>query len=527
MPDSIEARVGQAKVQARDGQLEAARDRLKALLAEEPEHVEASLTLAEVLTRMGTPEKAAEIVQKLQQRQPPLQNPLELARLQMVLGLIAEHQPDRLPAAADAYRAAYDIVGHGDVEPTIALVRVLVTRQKAEAAAGNRKNADALGKEAETLIKPLEAAATGDAALAVTLGVAYLATGKPADAETWFRRAIVARSTDAEAYLQLGLALHAQQKDAEAVESLKKAMLLDENREDVGLQLAVLYEDLERDADAAAVYRKLLEARSPTINARARAGRFFARTGDARAAEEQGKKIAAEQPRNPAGLFLQAEGLYNAGKLEEARRLYQEASDADPTPQYLDGLGRAAEALGRSGDQRYKEMAIDAYRKATELSPRYLHPLVGRGLLHIERHEYDAALPVLEQALALKPGDGSILYNMGICHYSVRDFPRAIDILGQAVRASPKLADAHYLMGLAYFELEKLPQAAAALTSATDLAADTSPWLTEALYQLGSIQRRLRNDSAAVHAWQRYLDRSPTNQAQVIEVKRLIMGLKK
>src|SRR5262249_47545020 len=152
--------------------------------------------------------------------------------------------------------------------------------------------------------------------------------------------------------------------------------------------LARIYEATHRDASAREVLTKLLAAKDPSLEARASAGRFFARHGESDKAGEQGALIYAIDPANPAGLYLKAEGALADGKIEEAAKLFRAAVDADRDPQYLDGQGRAAEVQAKTtGDLKYQDLALRAFQAAAAAAPSMINPLLGQGRIYVERRD--------------------------------------------------------------------------------------------------------------------------------------------
>jgi tetratricopeptide (TPR) repeat protein len=533
LPRATAALVGEAETELRDGNIEAAVGAAERALQRDPDDVAANLVAAEVDVRRGKRAEARSRLDALANRQPPLQSPLDRARLLVLTGALLEAETGKETEALAAYDEARAIVGAADVGPSIAAARLLARLADKAGDARRTEEAADFRKRADALLAPLAAQAEADPATSVSLGVAYLAAEDPARAETWLRRALAARPTDAEAHFQLAGALERQGKRADSLEALRKAFELEPARVDVGLALARGLDEAGRKSDAGAMYEKLLAGPDVSVEVRIRAGRFWARTGDIARARAQGALIRQADADDPNGLFLEAEGLLADKKLVEARRLYQQAADASEDALFLDGLGRTAEALGAAqGDSRYKDEALRAYTRANELEPTLLTSVIGRGRLLLERRDAAKALAALEAANKLKPGDPDVQYGIGVAHQELGDRKNAVDWLARALKARPR-AEGFYRLGLLYYDLDRARDAAGALWSATDLGTGDEkrlgtqvPWLTDALYLLGSIENALRHDAQARRAWEQYLSRGPTNQTQQQEVRRLMLGLR-
>ncbi|MCL4226810.1 MAG: tetratricopeptide repeat protein, partial [Myxococcales bacterium] len=525
----VGALVSAAALELRDGKLDEAATQIEKAIGLAPASVRANLVAAELDLARSRLADAAQRLAALRARTPPLAGD-ELGRLHLIDGmrLEAEQQPD---AALAAYAEAARVLGTDALEPAIAAAMLLGRMAGAARAAKDEVRAKALEAQASERLERLAAEAEADPTLAVTLGVTYLAAGAAADSERWLRKALARRPRDVEATFQLAEALRRQGKQDEALATLVKAFELDPTRIDLGVELARGFEAAGEDVRAAELFRRLVAVPTATLDVRLRAGRFFARVRDVEAARKQGELILEVDPASATGLFLRAEGLLADGNLDEARTLLQRAVKADPDPQFLDGLGRACEALAaRSGDTARRDEALTAYVQASDLDPKMLNPRLGRGRLHMERNEHGKALAAFQEALELAPAEPSIPYGIGMAYAELNDRARAVEWLTRAVRAKAR-ADAYYRLGVIHFDMENSGAAAAALARATELGlADeralgvTVPWLTDAYWLLGTAERARASDGAKCRAWRAYLERNPTNRVQADEVRREMLG---
>ena len=517
--------VSLAATELADGKIDAAAEAAAKALALAPDDVDAALTAAEIdLRRAKIPEAAARLA-ALRERKPPITAPALLGRLDMIDGhrLEAEKNP---AAALAAYERAATALGAGDIAPTIAAATLLGHMADA---AKTPEEATTLRARADAKLTTIAAAATSDAGIAIALGVAYLSAGAAPQAERWLRSAIEQRPTEVEAHYQLAEALRRQGKQDEAVATLVKAFELDPSRIDLGVELARGFEAARRDADAAELYRKLLRLPDVTVETKIRAGRFFARTGDIAAARALGDELLAVTPDDPTGLFLKGEGLLLDKRYSEARRVMQEATSRSPDAQFLEGLGRVSEKFsGQTGDTAVRDEALRAYDQAASLDESIVNAWAGAGRIRLARGEYDKAITAFKKALEKDPGNADLPYGLGMAYVELEDRPNAVTWLTKAVAAQPR-ADAYYKLGELYYESDRAGPAASALERATTLATTderkdgvTVPWLTDALWLLGTVQQVMHNDGATIRAWEAYLARNPKNQAQAEEVRRYL-----
>jgi tetratricopeptide (TPR) repeat protein len=526
-PVEAEPLRGQAELDLREGKLAEARAGIDKALKLAPNDLDVNLVAAEVALREGKPADAEPRLTAVRDRKPV--NPWQKARLAVLTGdahLANKRIDDALAAYQDAVAAAHT----SDVDTPLAIA----ARLGALADADPARAADLRGR-ATTLLAPIEEKAGGTASIAIALGVGYLAAGNTDKAETWLRKAVAnAKDSDAiDARFQLAEALFRARKTDEALSTMRAAYDKDDNRLDVGLQLALRYEDAGRTDDAAKMYEKMLPKPTVTLDLRGRAGRFYARQGQADKAKAQGDEILKLDPQHPTGMFLRGVGFMAEGKLEEARRALQAATDGDKAPQFLDVFGRVNEELGRkTGDPRYKDDALKAYASASEGDPTMLSPLAGQGRLLLEKRQADKALEVLLAANKLAPANPDIQYSIGIAHQLQGKNTEAVAWMNKSLPVKPR-PDGYFNVGSIHYQAGEYAPAATALAKATELgvqqekkSGDQLAWMTDAFYMLGAAHADLGNDASAKKAWQAYIDRDPKDQVKVDKVKRAMLGLR-
>lgn len=158
------------------------------------------------------------------------------------------------------------------------------------------------------------------------------------------------------------------------------------------------------------------------------------------------------------------------------------------------------------------------------------------GIEQFERHDFEAAATLFEQALQLAPGRPSVLMNLGVSCVHLGRFERADECLRQALAADASQRDAWMAWGVATMALGDWPQALHCHEQARALGADGAqfclgwgqclahegrlpqavlafdqalahdPELAEAWSQRAHVQRDMGQTTQAIAAYQRALD---------------------
>ncbi|MDP2470423.1 MAG: tetratricopeptide repeat protein [Candidatus Palauibacterales bacterium] len=134
--------------------------------------------------------------------------------------------------------------------------------------------------------------------------------------------------------------------------------------------------------------------------------------------------------------YFYARGCFAHGRLEDAARLFQEASEVREDYQAAFFAAQALEALGREDEATvgYRK-ALAVAEKHMELNPDDPRAATMRAVSLCRCGERDAGLRWAERALEIDPTDAGVRYNVA-CLYSLEDSPdQAIECLEKAVEA--------------------------------------------------------------------------------------------
>ncbi len=179
------------------------------------------------------------------------------------------------------------------------------------------------------------------------------------------------------------------------------------------------------------------------------------------------KKAIELDPNSIAAYLFMAMYWRRQDRYDQALASLQTAIGIDPQNPILQiEMGETLATLGDLG------AALDAYRKAVELSPNdssFLNYLVSFSLKY-EYHIEEIALPAARQAVILAPDDPEVLDSMGQVLIKLDDQINAEKFLNRALEKDPSYAPAYLHLGQVYLIQGKLPQAQAQLNLVTKLA---------------------------------------------------------
>jgi tetratricopeptide (TPR) repeat protein len=503
---NLDALVGQAAISRAQKEYDTARQSLEKVLALDPNNIHALLESVALSIAEERIDKAREDLDTLLSREPPIEHVATRARIMLLKGRALSKQEDALADAEAAFKEAASLAGDGGVAANLELADLYVRQGRAQ---------DAL-----TLLEPLKAMAENDPALAVNIGVAYLGNSDTKTAIEYFQMALTKRPDDVEALFQLGRAQFGAESYEDAFATMKKAAAEAPDREDVPLALADMYERRKKNDEAKKIYDQLTAKEKASLNALGQAGRFYAKIGDIKGADDLATKLLAVDENNAAGHYLKGEAHFARKEYEAARESFIEATRHGVDARYNEALGRAYE-MENDYDQ-----ALYNYDRAIKDAPTYLAPRMGRARIRVARHEYTLALEELEPAIAIDPGRPEIYFQIGYSYYNMREDKKAVDALKKAVKIDKSHAESWYYLGLSYKNLEKRSDWIRALENATRLAdPDNTPWLTDAYRSLGYAYRAKSKNSGAKAAWTRYLDRVEKESNESREVRSLMNEL--
>jgi tetratricopeptide (TPR) repeat protein len=148
------------------------------------------------------------------------------------------------------------------------------------------------------------------------------------------------------------------------------------------------------------------------------------------------------------------------------------------------------------------EEAISCFRRALELNPASVEAHNNLGIAYRKQGKLDEAAACYRHVLALKADHAEAHYNLGLTVEEQGQLDEAVACYRQAIAVKPALAEAHNSLGVALVEQGKLDEAIACYRQALAL----KPAIAEAHYNLGNALHRQRQLDEAVTCYRRALD---------------------
>ncbi|MGH9318950.1 MAG: sulfatase-like hydrolase/transferase, partial [Vicinamibacteria bacterium] len=321
--------------------------------------------------------------------------------------------------------------------------------------------------------------------------------------------------------------------DSQGVENLGVALLLlDEVEEALAVTEAAVQEtpwdpDLQvlrgealeragRPREALGAYERALEIQPEDAENYWRRGAVLLKVGeDARAEEDFRKAIDADPDLEPARIAL-SRRLSQTGRVEEARKLLEEASKGGETsPEWKAGLAEAEIAAGNLEKARalLEEARAEDPDNARVLA--LLGPLYGRG------GELEKAAATLQRAISLGETAAELRRNLALVYLRQGKLEGAIRELLAASETAPGDARVWFSLGNAYLRARRPSSAAEALEKSLAL----EPGGEEALFNLALAYDQVGNRSLAAEAYRRFLATGVEDETRRREAERRLAAI--
>jgi len=232
---------------------------------------------------------------------------------------------------------------------------------------------------------------------------------------------------------------------AEAEPVLREAAKADPHSADAAYLLAYTLLRLNKPKDSLAEYTAAAKLRTPDSKELKHVSDAYVLLNDLDDADRWMLRAVRMDDKDADAWYGLGRIRYTEQRFKDALQCFQKTLELAPrTVKAGDNLGLAYEGLNETGE------AIQAFRTAIEWQQGAAHPseqpLLNLGTVLVEQGDVDGALPLLEQAAKIAPGDAKICEQLGNAYTAKGRLGEAEKEFRSAVGTVPDSAAYHYLL---------------------------------------------------------------------------------
>ena len=215
---------------------------------------------------------------------------------------------------------------------------------------------------------------------------------------------------------------------------------------------------------------------------------------------DKAQAVTAHPDALSSGSIHAALAHHQAGRLPQAKAIYQQILQADPShPEALHLLGVIAHQEGSY------EVAVELINKAISVNSSSPMSYTNLGLALQAQDKPGEAIENYQKALSLKPDYTEAHYNLGVALQAQGKLDAAIGSYYQTLALKPDYAEAYVNLGNAFKDQGKLEAAVESYQKALSI----KPNLAETHFNLGILLQTQGNLEAAVNSYQKALSLKP------------------
>ncbi len=514
-PEHLEARLRAAQILSALGQTREAREEAWFVLERQPTNQEALLILAE---SPRTTNELAEVQARLEQLRPALGDGSGFFLAQATLAMVRRDSNTAARASLEAVqRDPRSVVAHQvrggflvtindltnairafETAAQLAPARSLVPLRLAELylQAGDRARA-------RSTLSNLLATASDYLPAQLQLLKLDLAEGRFEECEAMITRVLNRESTLLEPLLARAQLRLARGQPEPALKEMERVVGLYPRSPQVQYQYAIVLLANGNETKAAGALDQALGLDPNLVDATLLRARLYMRRGDTAAAQRVLTELLRKRPGLvPARLTLaEVHGL--RGESAQALAIFERLIEEYPSEaqfHFLRGLVLR--------DMQKPAEAYSAFEQAWELAPGSLQILRQMVEMLLARQQFEEARRLLAEPLARDPKAAEPRVLLALTFLAQRDLARAEEILTQTVEAAPDARPAHLLLAQVLIAAGKQEQALQRL----EQVVARNPQDVAALMQMGMLRDSLGQPEPAAEAYRRVLEVNPNHQ---------------
>jgi tetratricopeptide (TPR) repeat protein len=286
--------------------------------------------------------------------------------------------------------------------------------------------------EAVEFLEPHIGQYTNDQEVRISLGTAYLKSGKIEEASTIIKKLLEENCATSDFYILTSQLAYRECKDDEAIDAAQKAVNLDPKDKAAIYFLVQLLRSLNRPVEALSN----LEQHLPEVEGEPEFDLLHAElvyeVDGAQAALPLIEEINKENKKSLNVLKLIAKVWNECGETEKFDVAAQEGLKIDPTDTDLNlWLGKSQSKTGQL------DQAVQHYSTVIQQKTENVEAYLDLAALFQKRREEIQAVQILQKAIEAFPQDHRPYYEVGLILREMKDFPGAEVMLRRAAELSP------------------------------------------------------------------------------------------
>lgn len=302
----------------------------------------------------------------------------------------------------------------------------------------------------------------------LALGLSEFSKGNFGSAAAFFARAEEAAPGTTDALLYESKAYIHLEQFAAAEGALQRYLLAHATSSDALYLLGYVLHREGKAAESLETYTKAAQRRTPAGDDLKIVGLDYVLLNDYPEAIKWLEKAVEAEPKNKEAWYFLGRAYYTRSRIGEARKAFLTVLELDPRDAKAENnLGLILES------EAQPDAAIDAYRRAIQWQEQSVRPseqpYLNLGSLLMEQSRAGEAIPLLQRAIELAPGNAICRLKLGTAYLRLGKLTDAQRDLEKAVQLAPDDPAAHYQLGKLYKEMKALDRAKAEFDRTSEL----------------------------------------------------------